>query len=68
MPWASWRCCVPLPMVWFLVRDKPEEHPAINPAEVTLIKAGSIEANDDAPGRILKTRRQRLDTITASGW
>jgi MFS family permease len=62
--WVGWRwqfhamgvlaLLVPLPMVWFLVRDKPEEHPAINPAEVTLIKAGSIEANDDAPGRILK--------------
>ena len=26
---------VPLPMVWFLVRDKPVEHPAIESAEVS---------------------------------
>ena len=46
---------LPLPMVWFLMRDRPEQHPAVNAAEVALIKAGSIENNDDAPGRILKT-------------
>ncbi len=46
---------VPLPMVWFLVRDKPEQHPAVNAAEADLVKAGAIENNDDAPGRILKT-------------
>jgi sugar phosphate permease len=63
--WVGWRwqfhamgilaLILPLPMVWFLVRDKPEQHPAVNAAEVALIKAGSIEQNDDAPGRILKT-------------
>jgi MFS family permease len=46
---------LPLPMVWFLVRDKPEQHPAANSAEVALVKAGSIENNEDAPGRIMKT-------------
>jgi len=46
---------LPLPMMWFLVRDKPEQHPAVNPAEVDLAHAGAIEHNDDAPGRILKT-------------
>ena len=46
---------LPLPMVWSLVRDKPEQHPAVNPAEVDLIRAGAIENNEDAPGRILKT-------------
>ena len=46
---------LPLPMVWFLVRDKPEQHPAVNAAEVDLVRAGAIEKNDDAPGRILKT-------------
>ncbi|MGA8819170.1 MAG: MFS transporter [Xanthobacteraceae bacterium] len=46
---------LPLPMVWFLVRDKPEQHPAVNPAEVDAIRAGAIENNDDAPGRVLKT-------------
>jgi MFS family permease len=45
---------LPLPMVWFLIRDKPEQHPAINSAEVALIKAGAIETNEDAPGRLLK--------------
>lgn len=46
---------LPLPMVWFLVRDKPEQHPAVNAAEVALVEAGSIENNEDAPGRIMKT-------------
>ncbi len=46
---------LPIPMMWFLVRDKPEQHSAVNPAEVDLVHAGAIEHNDDAPGRILKT-------------
>jgi sugar phosphate permease len=46
---------LPLPMVWFLVRDKPEQHPAINSAEVDFVRAGAIENNDDAPGRVLKS-------------
>jgi MFS family permease len=45
---------LPLPMIWFLVRDKPEQHPAVNKAEADLVHAGAIEHNDDAPGRILK--------------
>jgi sugar phosphate permease len=45
---------LPLPMVWFLVRDRPEQHPAVNPAEADLVRAGAIEKNDDAPGRILR--------------
>jgi MFS transporter, ACS family, glucarate transporter len=46
---------LPIPMVWFLVRDKPEQHPAVNAAEAALVRDGAIENNDDAPGRILKT-------------
>jgi MFS family permease len=46
---------LPIPMVWFLVRDKPEQHRAINPAEVDFIRAGAIENNKDAPGRVLQT-------------
>jgi MFS family permease len=46
---------VPLPMVWFLVRDTPEQHPAVNRAEAELVEVGAIENNEDAPGRILKT-------------
>jgi sugar phosphate permease len=45
---------VPLPMAVLLVRDTPQQHPAVNNAEVDLIHAGAIETNDDAPGRILK--------------
>jgi len=48
---------VPLPMVWFLVRDKPEQNPAVNAAELDLIHSGAIERNDDAPGRMLKDVR-----------
>jgi MFS family permease len=46
---------LPLPMVWFLVRDKPQQHPAVNAAEANLVHAGAIESNDDAPGRILRS-------------
>lgn len=63
--WVGWRwqfhamgilaLLVPLPMVWFLVTDRPDQHPAVNAAEAELIKAGAIEKNEDAPGRILKT-------------
>jgi MFS family permease len=45
---------LPLPMIWFLVRDKPEQHPAVNAAELNFVHAGAIEENEDAPGRILK--------------
>jgi MFS family permease len=45
---------LPLPMIWFLVCDKPEQHPAVNAAELDFVRAGAIEHNDDAPGRILK--------------
>jgi len=46
---------LPLPMVWFLVRDRPDQHPAVNAAEAELVQAGALENNEDAPGRILKT-------------
>src|SRR5215469_3869156 len=62
--WIGWRgqffalgvlaLIVPLPMVWFLVKDRPEQNQAVNAAERDLIAAGAIENNDDAPGRILK--------------
>jgi MFS family permease len=45
---------LPIPMMWLLVRDKPEQHPAVNKAEAEFIEAGAIENNEDAPGRILK--------------
>lgn len=43
---------VPLPMMWLLVRDGPTEHASVNLAEASLIAAGSLENNTDAPGRI----------------
>lgn len=43
---------LPLPMLWFLVRDRPTEHPSVNVAEANLIKAGALKNNKDAPGRI----------------
>lgn len=43
---------LPLPMLWFLVRDRPSEHPAVNAAEVDFVEAGSLHNNQDAPGRI----------------
>ena len=55
---------LPLPMVWFLVRDKPEQHPAVNAAEINLVQSGAIEQNNDAPGRILKTVEQCLAQLS----
>ncbi|MGA8610315.1 MAG: MFS transporter [Xanthobacteraceae bacterium] len=46
---------LPIPMVWFLVRDEPEQHWAVNSSEIDLVHIGAIENNDDAPGRILRT-------------
>lgn len=43
---------LPLPMLWFLVRDRPVEHPDVNIAESNLVEAGSLHNNQDAPGRI----------------
>jgi sugar phosphate permease len=45
---------VPLPMVWFLVRDRPDQHPAVNRDEARLIEAGALERDQGAPGRILR--------------
>jgi sugar phosphate permease len=46
---------LPLPMMWFLVRDRPAEHPSANAAETGLVEAGSLENNMDAPGRVART-------------
>jgi MFS family permease len=45
---------LPMPMIWYLVRDRPEQHPAVNAAELNFVHTGAIEENEDAPGRILK--------------
>ncbi len=47
---------LPLPMVYFLLRDTPRAHPGVNDAEASLIEAGSIEHDQSAPGRILRAR------------
>ena len=52
--WAMGILALALPMIWFLVRDKPEQNPAVNAAELNFVHAGAIEENEDAPGRILK--------------
>jgi MFS transporter, ACS family, glucarate transporter len=46
---------LPLPMVWFLVADRPQQHPAANAAEVELVVQGAIEHNEDAPGKVLRS-------------
>jgi len=45
---------LPLPMVWFLVRDRPEQHPAVNSDEARLVQQGSLELDQGAPGRIMR--------------
>jgi sugar phosphate permease len=45
---------VPLPMVVWLVRDRPEQHPKVSQSEVRAIHEGAIEKNEDAPGRLLR--------------
>ena len=46
---------LPLPMVWFLVADRPQEHGSANAAEIELVVRGAIEHNEDAPGQVLKS-------------
>ncbi|HVB90461.1 MAG TPA: MFS transporter [Beijerinckiaceae bacterium] len=48
---------LPLPMVLFLVKDRPQEHSAANAAEADLVTCGALERNEDAPGRALRTVR-----------
>jgi sugar phosphate permease len=47
---------LPLPLAMFLLRDTPRQHPVVNHAELISIESGMIEENDDAPGRILRTK------------
>jgi sugar phosphate permease len=47
---------MPLPMAFFLLRDNPREHPRVSATELDIIESGRIEANEDAPGRILRTK------------
>jgi ACS family glucarate transporter-like MFS transporter len=46
---------LPLPMVWFLAADRPQEHPGANAAEAELVVTGSLENNQDAPGQAMKS-------------
>jgi ACS family glucarate transporter-like MFS transporter len=46
---------LPLPMVLFLVTDRPQQHGATNAAEGELIERGALELNEDAPGQALQT-------------
>ena len=47
---------LPLPMVWFLVRDLAEQHPRVSAAEAALVTAGTLSRNEDAPGRAARER------------
>ena len=42
---------LPLPMVWFLITDHPQEHRSTNAAEIELIVQGALENNEGAPGK-----------------
>ncbi|MDB5650557.1 MAG: sauU 6 [Hyphomicrobiales bacterium] len=44
---------LPLPMIWFLVKDRPKGHTSANAAEAELVVQGSLEKNEDAPGKAL---------------
>ena len=46
---------LPLPMVWFMVTDKPQQHASSNPAEAEMVQLGSLENNQDAPGQALQS-------------
>jgi MFS family permease len=46
-----------LPMVLGLIADTPEKHPKANAAEAEHVARGTLERNEDAPGRALKTVR-----------
>lgn len=52
---AALAVVLPLPMVVFLVRDRPAQHPAVGPAEARLIEAGAIEQETASPGRLVRT-------------
>ena len=52
---------LPLSITIFLLRGTPGEHPAVNAAERSLIQAGTIETNEDAPGRIFAHPGEELD-------
>lgn len=45
---------VPLPMVWLLVCDRPQQHWLVNAAELAMIEAGAIESDNGTPGLILR--------------
>ena len=42
---------LPLPMVWFLVRDRAAQHSGVNGIEAELVANGSVEHDGGAPGR-----------------
>jgi MFS transporter, ACS family, glucarate transporter len=48
---------IPIPMTLFLVTDRPDQHRSANAREAALVTEGSLENNEDAPGRVLKTVR-----------
>ena len=47
---------LPLPIIWFLVRDSAAQHPRASAAEAALVTAGALSRNQDAPGRAARER------------
>lgn len=45
---------LPVPMLLWMVRDRPDQHRGANAGEVALVADGSLERNTDAPGRAYK--------------
>ena len=54
---AALAVVLPLPMLWLLVRDRPDQHLSANRGEVELVRLGTLESNLDAPGATLKTSK-----------
>jgi sugar phosphate permease len=52
---AALAIILPLPMIVFLVRDRPAQHPSVRPEEAALIAAGAVEQEEGSPGRLLRT-------------
>jgi sugar phosphate permease len=47
---------LPLPMIWFLVRDSAAQHHRVSAAEAALVTAGTLSQNEGAPGRAARER------------
>lgn len=58
---AALALALPVPMIAFLVRDRPAQHPRVSPAERALIEEGSLENEAGHLGRL--SREGPSDTL-----